>query len=91
MGELVAWVVGWIPLLTRWAAAGGGWGLAVAMAVWLGVALATGVAPIRRRVLGAEKALEPYAKFKAAVLVGKNNYLCTTRLAQALRDDFAGH
>jgi acyl-CoA dehydrogenase len=48
-----AWVVGWIPLLARWAAAGGGWGLAIAMAVWLGVALVAGVPAIRRRVLGA--------------------------------------
>src|SRR5215468_3448177 len=48
-----AWVAGWIPLLARWAAAGGSWGLAIAIAVWLGVALATGVAPIRRRMLSA--------------------------------------
>ncbi|HEX8106454.1 MAG TPA: acyl-CoA dehydrogenase, partial [Kofleriaceae bacterium] len=48
-----AWVIGWVPLLARWAAAGGGWGLAIAMAVWLGVAIATGVPAIRRRALSA--------------------------------------
>src|SRR4051812_15892541 len=48
-----AWVVGWTPLLARWAAAGGGWGLAIAIAVWLGVAFVTGVPPIRRRALSA--------------------------------------
>lgn len=42
--------------------------------------------PLCRRVLSTDPALEPYAKFKAAVLVGKSNYLCTTRLAAALRD-----
>jgi ATP-dependent DNA helicase DinG len=30
-------------------------------------------------------ALRPYARFKSAVLVGKSNYLCTTRLARALQ------
>ena len=42
--------------------------------------------PLCRRVFGAAPELEPYAKFKSAVLVGKANYLCTTRLAGALRD-----
>ncbi len=42
--------------------------------------------PLCRRVFGADKELEPYAKFKSAVLVGKANYLCTTRLVAALRD-----
>src|SRR4051812_50156849 len=48
-----AWVVGWTPLLARWAAAGGGWGLAIAIAVWLGVAFVTGGPPIRPRALSA--------------------------------------
>src|ERR1044071_9463573 len=30
-----AWLLGGIPLLARWSAAGGGWGLAIAVAVWL--------------------------------------------------------
>jgi ATP-dependent DNA helicase DinG len=42
--------------------------------------------PLCRRVLASDKALEPYTKFKSAVLVGKSNYLCTSRLAAALRD-----
>ena len=42
--------------------------------------------PLCRRVLAADPALEPYAKFKSAVLRGKGNYLCPTRLAAALRD-----
>jgi ATP-dependent DNA helicase DinG len=42
--------------------------------------------PLCRRVLGATPELEPYAKFKSAVLRGKANYLCPTRLAAALRD-----
>jgi ATP-dependent DNA helicase DinG len=41
--------------------------------------------PICRRLFAAVPALEPYAKFRSALLVGKANYLCTTRLAQALR------
>src|ERR1044071_43818 len=48
-----AWLLGGIPLLARWSAAGGGWGLAIAVAVWLGVALVAGVPSIRRHVLGA--------------------------------------
>ncbi len=42
--------------------------------------------PLCRRVFGAHTALKPYVDFRATVLVGKGNYLCTTRLAQALRD-----
>jgi ATP-dependent DNA helicase DinG len=39
-----------------------------------------------RRVFAATEETKPYAAFKSAVLVGKSNYLCTTRLAAALRD-----
>jgi len=42
--------------------------------------------PLCRRVLAGQPDLQPYAGFKAAVLVGKANYLCPTRLATALRD-----
>ncbi len=42
--------------------------------------------PLCRRLFAAEPALEPYAGFKSTVLVGKSNYLCTTRLARALDD-----
>ncbi len=42
--------------------------------------------PLCRRVFSNDERLEPYAGFKSAVLVGKANYLCTTRLANALRD-----
>ena len=42
--------------------------------------------PICRRVFRSQPALAPYADFKSAVLVGKANYLCPTRLATALRD-----
>ncbi len=42
--------------------------------------------PLCRRVFKADPATAPYAEFKSAVLVGKGNYLCTTRLATALRD-----
>ena len=37
-----------------------------------------------RRLFESVEELRPYAKFKSAVLVGKANYLCTTRLAHAL-------
>src|SRR5690606_16613656 len=40
--------------------------------------------PICRRLFNASPDLQPYADFKSAVLVGKSNYLCTTRLATAL-------
>jgi len=41
--------------------------------------------PLCRRLFEAEERLRPYAKFKSAVLLGKANYLCTTRLAHALQ------
>ncbi len=46
----------------------------------------TGDLPLCRRLFAAEAHLAPYAGFKSAVLVGKSNYLCTTRLARALED-----
>ena len=42
--------------------------------------------PLCRRLFEATPELAAYAGFKAAVLVGKSNYLCTTRLAHALAD-----
>jgi len=42
--------------------------------------------PLCRRVFASSPEMEKYTKFKSAVLVGKSNYLCTTRLANALRD-----
>ncbi|MEO7598616.1 MAG: helicase C-terminal domain-containing protein [Opitutus sp.] len=42
--------------------------------------------PICRRLFKASAELERYADFKSAVLVGKSNYLCTTRLSHALAD-----
>lgn len=42
--------------------------------------------PLCRRVFSATEETKPYAEFKSAVLVGKSNYLCTTRLAHALQD-----
>lgn len=42
--------------------------------------------PLCRRVFKADPETAPYAEFKSAVLLGKGNYLCTTRLATALRD-----
>jgi ATP-dependent DNA helicase DinG len=42
--------------------------------------------PLCRRLFKAEPGLAAYADFKSAVLVGKSNYLCTTRLAHALAD-----
>ncbi len=42
--------------------------------------------PLCRRLFAAEPALERYAGFKSALLVGKSNYLCTTRLARARED-----
>jgi len=42
--------------------------------------------PLCRRVFAAAPEMERYTSFKSAVLVGKSNYLCTTRLASALRD-----
>ncbi len=49
--------------------------------------------PICRRLFKSSPELARYADFKSAVLVGKSNYLCTTRLAAALNDKhdlFAG-
>jgi ATP-dependent DNA helicase DinG len=42
--------------------------------------------PLCRRLFHSTPALAAYAGFKSAVLVGKSNYLCTTRLAHALAD-----
>ena len=42
--------------------------------------------PLCRRLFRSRPELEPYANFESAVLVGKGNYLCTTRLALALAD-----
>jgi len=42
--------------------------------------------PLCRRVFCSQPELASYANFKSAVLVGKANYLCPTRLAAALRD-----
>ncbi|KXU35576.1 helicase [Cephaloticoccus primus] len=42
--------------------------------------------PLCRRLFEAVPELAPYAEFKASVLLGKANYLCTTRLARALAD-----
>jgi ATP-dependent DNA helicase DinG len=42
--------------------------------------------PKCRRLFKANPALSRYADFKSAVLVGKGNYLCTTRLSHALAD-----
>lgn len=42
--------------------------------------------PLCRRVFSASEETKPYVAFKSAVLVGKSNYLCTTRLAAALKD-----
>jgi ATP-dependent DNA helicase DinG len=42
--------------------------------------------PICRRLFKSAPELERYADFKSAVLVGKSNYLCTTRLSHALAD-----
>jgi ATP-dependent DNA helicase DinG len=39
-----------------------------------------------RRLFRSRPELAPYADFKAAVLVGKTNYLCPTRLGHALAD-----
>ena len=49
--------------------------------------------PLCRRLFQSSPDLAGYAGFKSAVLVGKSNYLCTTRLAAALHDKhelFAG-
>ena len=48
--------------------------------------LETSDLPKCRRLFRSTPALELYADFKSAVLVGKSNYLCTTRLGHALAD-----
>lgn len=48
--------------------------------------LETSDLPKCRRLFKSTPELAPYADFKAAVLVGKSNYLCTTRLGLALAD-----
>lgn len=42
--------------------------------------------PLCRRIFSSAETFERYSGFKSAVLVGKANYLCTTRLAAALQD-----
>jgi ATP-dependent DNA helicase DinG len=42
--------------------------------------------PLCRRVFKASPGCAPYSDFRSTVLVGKSNYLCPTRLAQALAD-----
>src|SRR4051812_35241758 len=42
--------------------------------------------PICRRLFKSTPELAPYADFKSTVLVGKGNYLCTTRLGHTLAD-----
>jgi ATP-dependent DNA helicase DinG len=42
--------------------------------------------PICRRIFNADPGLAHYSGFKSTVLVGKSNYLCTTRLAHTLAD-----
>lgn len=48
--------------------------------------LETSDLPKCRRLFQADPALARYAGFKSTVLVGKSNYLCTTRLGHALAD-----
>ncbi|MBI4626869.1 MAG: ATP-dependent DNA helicase [Verrucomicrobia bacterium] len=48
--------------------------------------LETSDLPICRRLFKSTPALARYADFKSAVLVGKSNYLCTTRLGHTLAD-----
>src|SRR5277367_124108 len=42
--------------------------------------------PLCRRLFGAEPGLARYSGFVSAVLVGKSNYLCTSRLSHALAE-----
>ncbi len=42
--------------------------------------------PLVRRLFKTQPDLARYVEFRSAVLLGKSNYLCTTRLAQALVD-----
>lgn len=48
--------------------------------------LETSDLPKCRRLFRSTPSLARYAEFKSAVLVGKSNYLCTTRLGHALAD-----
>ncbi|MSU22934.1 MAG: ATP-dependent DNA helicase [Opitutus sp.] len=48
--------------------------------------LSTSDLPLCRRLFQSTPDLVRYADFKSAVLVGKSNYLCTTRLGHALAD-----
>ena len=48
--------------------------------------LETSDLPLCRRLFKSAPALARYADFKSTVLVGKSNYLCTTRLGHALAD-----
>lgn len=48
--------------------------------------LQTSDLPTCRRVFRDSPGLDRYAAFSSAVLVGKSNYLCTTRLEHALKD-----
>ena len=41
--------------------------------------------PLCRRLFQSNPALEPFSKFRHAVLLGRGNYLCGTRLSQALK------
>src|SRR5262245_26561844 len=45
------WVLGWIVPLARWVSVGGSWGLTLAIVIWVGLAIVTGVPAIRRRVV----------------------------------------
>src|ERR1700691_5389939 len=42
--------------------------------------------PLCRRLFGAVPELGRYAGFQSTILVGKSNYLCTTRLSHALAE-----
>ena len=42
--------------------------------------------PLCRRILAGAPETAPYAAFRSCVLVGKGNYLCTTRLSHALAE-----
>jgi ATP-dependent DNA helicase DinG len=42
--------------------------------------------PLCRKLFGTEPELAKYAAFKSTVLVGKSNYLCTSRLSHALAE-----
>ncbi|PTX94253.1 helicase C-terminal domain-containing protein [Opitutus sp. ER46] len=48
--------------------------------------LETSDLPKCRRLFQSDPSLQPYVDFRATVLVGKSNYLCTTRLGHALAE-----